>query len=109
MDRRRAMDRRQLLRGTGALAVTAALPRDAGRGAETLGEPKPLDGRPLPAYDYSRANKLPKEMTGYWTKSFDVGGRTRTAKVYISAGTPIRSYYTVIAGPDGAAAGGVLR
>ena len=40
-------------------------------------------------------------MTGYWTKSFDVGGTTRTAKVYISPETPIRSYYTVIAVPDG--------
>ena len=40
-------------------------------------------------------------MTGYWKKSFDVGGVTRTAKVYISPETPIRSYYTVIAVPDG--------
>ncbi|NUT33377.1 MAG: hypothetical protein HOV79_09905, partial [Hamadaea sp.] len=56
----------------------------------------------LPAYDYTRANKLPREMTGYWTKSFDIGGVTRTAKVYISPQTPIRSYYTVIAIPDGA-------
>src|SRR5207249_3979365 len=58
-------------------------------------------GRPFPAYDYSRANKLPREMTGYWTKSFDIAGTTRTAKVYISAETPIRSYYTVFAVPDG--------
>ena len=36
-------------------------------------------------------------MTGYWTKSFD----GRTAKVYISPETPIRSYFTVIAVPDG--------
>ena len=60
-----------------------------------------LDGRPFPAYDYSRANKLPAEMTGYWEKSFDVNGEIRTAKVYISPETPIRSYYTVIAMPDG--------
>ena len=40
-------------------------------------------------------------MTGYWTKSFDIGGVDRTAKVYISPETPIRSYYTVIAVPDG--------
>ncbi|GIM89871.1 hypothetical protein Ato02nite_016640 [Paractinoplanes toevensis] len=66
-----------------------------------LGEAQPLDGRPFPAYDYTRANKLPREMTGYWTKSFDVGGTTRTAKVYISPATPIRAYYTVIAVPDG--------
>jgi hypothetical protein len=41
------------------------------------------------------------EMTGYWEKSFDVNGETRTAKIYISPETPIRSYYTVIAIPDG--------
>jgi len=51
-----------------------------------------LDDRPYPAYDYSRANKLPAEMTGYWEKSFDVNGKTRTAKIYISPETPIRSY-----------------
>ena len=61
----------------------------------------PLDGRPYPAYDYSRANRLPAEMTGYWEKSFLLDGVPRTAKVYISAETPIRSYYTVIAIPDG--------
>lgn len=60
-----------------------------------------LDDREFPEYDYTRANKLPAEMTGYWEKSFDVDGITRTAKVYISAETPIRSYYTVIAVPDG--------
>jgi len=48
-------------------------------------------------------------MTGYWSKSFDVGGRTRTAKVYISPGTPIRAYYTVIAVPDGTDTGDFLR
>jgi hypothetical protein len=41
-------------------------------------------------------------MTGYWTKSFDVGVITRTAKVYISPEPPIRSYFTVIAVPDAA-------
>jgi len=61
----------------------------------------PLDGRAYPAYDYSRANRLPAEMTGYWEKSFLIDGVPRTAKVYISAETPIRSYYTVIAIPDG--------
>ena len=29
-------------------------------------------------------------MIGYWTKSFDVSGATRTAKVYLSPETPIR-------------------
>ena len=60
-----------------------------------------LDDRDAPEYDYTRANKIPAEMTGYWEQSFDVNGTTRTAKVYISAETPIRSYYTVIAVPDG--------
>jgi poly(3-hydroxybutyrate) depolymerase len=106
------IDRRRLLAGTAALAVTATV---AGQGAtagaahaagtgwtsQPLGEPQPLDGRPFPAYDYSRASKLPREMIGYWTKSFDIAGITRTAKVYISPQTPIRSYYTVIAVPDG--------
>jgi len=106
------INRRQLLQGTTAAAVTTALGTPAlttpaaqahGKGprAGELGVPTPLDGRPFPAYDYTRANKLPKEMTGYWTKSFDVGGVTRTAKVYISPETPIRSYYTVVAVPDG--------
>ncbi|MFF5291023.1 PHB depolymerase family esterase [Paractinoplanes globisporus] len=96
------IDRRQLLRGTAALAAAAALtPIDSpAYAAAALGAAQPLDGRPFPAYDYTRANKLPREMTGYWTKSFDVGGVTRTAKVYISAETPIRAYYTVVAVPD---------
>ncbi len=114
------IDRRQLLRGTAALAATATLvtqpvttspaeAHDTSRGPGGLGEPQPLDGRPFPAYDYTRANKLPREMTGYWTKSFDVGGQTRTAKVYISPETPIRSYYTVVAVPDGADTAEFLR
>jgi poly(3-hydroxybutyrate) depolymerase len=105
--------RRQLLQSTTALAAAAALSAGApttpasaasGRAGRTpgrLGEPRPLDDRPFPAHDYARANKIPREMTGYWTKSFDVGEQTRTAKVYISPETPIRSYYTVIAVPDG--------
>lgn len=109
-----SIDRRQLLRGAAgsvvaaavangafaAPAATAASPGAAGRGAP-LGPAQPLDDRPFPAYDYSRANKLPREMTGYWEKSFDIGGVMRTAKAYISPETPIRSYYTVIAIPDG--------
>ncbi|MEU4160446.1 hypothetical protein [Actinoplanes sp. NPDC026670] len=106
------IDRRRLLRGSAALAVSATLtnqaltatPAGAGHPAP-LGPPQSLDGRPFPAYDYSRASKLPREMTGYWTKSFG----NRTAKVYISAETPIRSYYTVIAVPDGVETGEFLR
>lgn len=103
-----AIDRRRLLQGAAGLAVTsqvvapsAAHAGGTGWGSRTLPEPATLDNRPFPAYDYSRANKLPREMTGYWTKSFDVAGTTRTAKVYLSPQTPIRSYYTVIAVPDG--------
>ncbi|MDG4825251.1 hypothetical protein O7635_25675 [Asanoa sp. WMMD1127] len=106
-----AIDRRRLLQGAAAVAVTATLTdqlrsaparaHGAGAPADPLGPPGSLDERPFPAYDYSRANKLPREMTGYWSKSFEVAGATRTAKVYISAETPIRSYYTVIAVPDG--------
>jgi len=106
------INRRQLFRGGAALAVTAVLVKDAviapaagahqtGGQPRTIGDPQPLDGRPFPAYDYTRANKLPREMAGYWTKSFDIAGVTRTAKVYASPETPIRSYYTVIAVPDG--------
>jgi hypothetical protein len=101
------IDRRQLLRGAAASAAVAvvakeALTMPAAYGAhKKLGEAASLDDRPFPAYDYTRANKLPREMTGYWEKSFDLGGATRTAKVYISPETPIRSYYTVIAVPDG--------
>nr|MDT0659301.1 hypothetical protein [Micromonospora sp. DSM 115978] len=116
-----AIPRRQLLQGTAALTVAAAVtapvvtaPAAAaggrtGRGSEPLGPAQPLDDRPFPAYDYTRANKLPREMTGYWTKSFDVAGQTRTAKVYISPQTPIRSYYTVIAVPDGVDTADFLR
>ncbi|XVV08608.1 alpha/beta hydrolase family esterase [Actinoplanes sp. CA-131856] len=86
------MDRRTLLGGSAALAVAATLAP-----SPAAAEVRSLDGRPFPDYDYSRANKLPREMAGLWTKSFGGG---RTAKVYISPETPIRSYFTVIAGPD---------
>lgn len=112
------LDRRQLLRGAAATAAaTIAAPAVAvpaadaleahGRGGwdrgkgKKLGEAQSLDDRPPPEFDFTRANKLPREMTGYWEKSFDVDGVRRTAKVYISPETPIRSYYTVIAVPDG--------
>lgn len=105
------IDRRQLLQGLGvsALAATVAraglLPSAPANALATenspLGEAKSLDNRAYPAYDYSRANKLPREMTGYWEKSFDISGTVRTAKVYISPETPIRSYFSVIAAPDG--------
>ena len=48
------------------------------------------------AYDYSQAAQLP--LTGWYTKSLD-GGRQVT--VYISEEASIRSYFTVVAVPDG--------
>src|SRR3954452_12943306 len=114
------IDRRRLLQATAALAVTAALTDQAapvsaagvhggGHASGELGDLRALDGRPLPAYDYTRASKLPREMTGYWTKSFEVAGTARTMKIYISPETPIRSYYTVIAVPDGVETARFLR
>jgi len=58
-----------------------------------------LDTAAYPDYDYSRANKLP--LTGYFEKSFVLGADTRTAKIYISPTAPIRSFFTVIAVPNG--------
>jgi hypothetical protein len=98
--------RRSLLRGAGAGVALGAVATTTGRAAAAppparLPAARPLDGRPLPAYDFSRANKLPREMSGYWEKAFTIGGVRRTAKVYISPETPIRSYFTVLAAPDG--------
>lgn len=61
--------------------------------------PVSLNEAPIPAYDYQRANKLP--MTGYFVKSFNINGFPRTAKFYIAATAPIRSFFTVIAVPEG--------
>lgn len=101
-----AFPRRVVLSGAAATLGAIAAPTlgqgpAAARavGSERQRAAKPLDGRPAPDYDYSRANKLPREMAGYWEKTFDVGGTTRSAKVYISPETPIRSYYTVLAVP----------
>ncbi|MDD6212287.1 MAG: hypothetical protein PUB22_03975, partial [Clostridiales bacterium] len=48
------------------------------------------------ATDYSQAAQLP--LTGYYTKSISDG---RTVKVYISEEASVRSYFTVVAVPDG--------
>lgn len=61
--------------------------------------PVSLDEAPTPEYDFQRANKLP--MTGYFEKSFDINGSTRTAKFYIAATAPVRTFFTVIAVPEG--------
>jgi poly(3-hydroxybutyrate) depolymerase len=103
------INRRQLFRGAAATAAativakgTLVTPLAHAQGPKKkLGHAESLDGRPFPSFDYSRANRLPREMTGYWERSFQIDGVTRTAKVYISPETPIRSYYTVIAVPDG--------
>jgi len=60
--------------------------------------PVSLDEARAPDYDFQRANKLP--MTGYFERSFDVNGSKRTAKFYIAASAPIRSFFTVIAVPE---------
>jgi len=64
--------------------------------------PVSLDTVPVPAYDFQRANKLP--MTGYFEKSFNINGVPRSAKFYIAATAPVRSFFTVIAVPEGMAA-----
>jgi len=58
-----------------------------------------LDDITPPAYDYQRANKLP--LTGYFEKTFDVNGKSRTAKFYIAATAPVRTFFTIIAVPEG--------
>ncbi|MFH2115013.1 MAG: hypothetical protein ABIJ86_10965, partial [Spirochaetota bacterium] len=63
-------------------------------------KPTTLDNATPPAYNYTRANRLP--MTGYFEKSFNINNVTRTAKVYIAPNQPVRAYFTVIAVPDGA-------
>lgn len=68
-------------------------PVDAGLKAASL------DGAAPPAYNFTRANRLP--LTGYFEKSFEVGGARRSAKVYIAPNAPVRPYFTVIAVPDG--------
>ena len=66
-----AMDRRRLLQGAAALAVTAGLVSQgvgtaAARADDVAGSPgglpeaRSLDARPFPAYDYTRASKLPR-------------------------------------------------
>lgn len=54
--------------------------------------------------DFSQAAQLP--LTGYYTKNIDVNGNgsmddNRTVKVYIAPEASIRSYFTVVAVPDG--------
>ncbi|MFC5729380.1 MULTISPECIES: hypothetical protein [Nocardioides] len=106
---RRAVLRGAAITSVGAAAAGALAPsssaahvadvRDRGTG-RPLESPRPLDGRPAPDYDYSRPNRLPQEMTGYWSKTFDVGGTSRSAKVYIPAETPNRAYWIVLGAPE---------
>ena len=56
------------------------------------------------AYDYSQAAQLP--LTGWYTKSIDVDGNGqlddgRGVTVYIAPEASVRSYFTVVAVPDG--------
>ena len=55
-----------------------------------------LDAVTSLATDYSEACQLP--LTGYFTKAI---GTDRSVKVYISENASIRSYFTVVAVPDG--------
>ena len=99
------LDRRSMIRTSAATGLTVAVvagldaPASAAS-APKLGLPRSLDGRPAPEFDFTRANRLPREMTGYWEKTVDVDGRRRTAKVYISPETANRAYWTVVAVPD---------
>lgn len=70
------------------------------------GEAMSLNDLPFPDYDYSQANQLP--MTGYFEYDLNIEGVDRTAKIYISENAPIRSYFTVIAVPDGVETGDFL-
>ncbi len=81
-----------------ALAMLLAMTPTLAFAANSL-KPTTLDNAPIPDYNYTRANKLP--LTGYFEKSFNVNGVTRTAKIYISADAPIRAFFTVIAIADG--------
>lgn len=58
-----------------------------------------FDDVSTPVVDFTKANKLP--LTGYFEKDFNVGGIDRTAKVYIPKNTPVRTYFTLIAVPNG--------
>ena len=65
--------------------------------AEDVKELKDLDAITELPYDFSQAAQLP--LTGYFTKA--IGEEGRTVKVYISEEASIRSYFTVVAVPDG--------
>ena len=81
------------------LSALCALPAAAGVPA-----PTDLDSITQPlTTDYSQAAQLP--LTGYFTKSFPDG---RTMKVYISPEASIRTYFTVIALPNGTDASSFL-
>lgn len=91
-----------LLLSTGSLTLPVSGQTEQNTGEDTpvrVFTPVSLDDAPVPAYDFQRANKLP--MTGYFTKSFDVNGTTRTAKFYIAATAPVRTFFTVITVPEG--------
>lgn len=69
----------------------------AARTAELV-SPAPVDFDSIEALeiDWSQASQLP--LTGYFTKSLENG---RSVKVYIAEEASIRSYFTVVAVPDG--------
>jgi hypothetical protein len=91
-----------ILIAAGSLVLTVSgqtVPHPGGEETVRVFTPVSLDDAPVPAYDFQRANKLP--MTGYFVKSFDVNGTNRTAKFYLAATAPVRTFFTVLAVPEG--------
>lgn len=72
---------------TGGASATSTPPETASNDLDAITK---LD------YDWSQAAQLP--LTGWYTKSFEGG---RRATVYISEEASVRSYFTIVAVPDG--------
>ena len=53
----------------------------------------------VPTIDITRGNHLP--LTGYLNQEIQVGDTTRTVKLYIADGAPVRTYMTIINVPEG--------
>ena len=91
-----------LILASGLLGLSLCGQVEQNRGESTAVReftPVSLDEIPVPEYDFQRANKLP--LTGYLEKSFDIHGTYRTARFYIAATAPVRSFFTVVAVPEG--------
>ena len=75
-------------RATGSASATGAAP--------VVSSARDLDSITTLDYDWSQAAQLP--LTGWFTKRFEGG---RQATVYIAEEASIRSYFTIVAVPDG--------